>query len=359
MEETQKRHLNVDLSRLLQLVWADRKRFVLWCFVAAVIGVIVAFSIPKYYRASVVLAPETTGGSSLSSNISSLASMVGMNLSLGNDYDAIYPEIYPDLMGSNNFRVRLFAIRVRSLDGTIDTDYFTYLTKHTKMPWWDYPGVLFKEVLKRVIPRKPEYLGEDSIGGPNPFHLSREQDGVCRAIARLITCAVDKKTDVITITAEAQDPLIAATMADSARVLLQQFITDYRTNKARGDLAYVEQLHEEARQQYAQAMDSYAQYADANQELSLERFLIEKERLSNEVQLSYDVYQQVSEQLQLSKAKVQERTPAFTTLQPAAVPVKHSNMPKVVMLVLFIFLGFVCRLAVLSWKRRKEIFALA
>ena len=43
------------------------------------------------------------------------------------------------------------------------------------------------------------------------------------------------------------------------------------------------------------------------------------------MQLKYNAYTQVYEQLQLSRAKVQERTPAFTIVQSASVPVKHSR----------------------------------
>ena len=55
----------------------DKRRMALWLFVAAVLGVVVAFSIPRTYKSVVMLAPETTG-SSMASSISSLASMVGI-----------------------------------------------------------------------------------------------------------------------------------------------------------------------------------------------------------------------------------------------------------------------------------------
>ena len=55
----------------------DKRRMALWLFVAAVLGIVVAFSIPRTYKSVVMLAPETTG-SSMASSISSLASMVGI-----------------------------------------------------------------------------------------------------------------------------------------------------------------------------------------------------------------------------------------------------------------------------------------
>ena len=58
------------------------------------------------------------------------------------------------------------------------------------------------------------------------------------------------------------------------------------------------------------------------------------------MQLKYNIYQQVVEQLQLAKAKVQERTPAFTIIEDATVPVKHSSRPKVVTLIIWMILRF-------------------
>jgi LPS O-antigen subunit length determinant protein (WzzB/FepE family) len=62
----------------------------------------------------------------------------------------------------------------------------------------------------------------------------------------------------------------------------------------------------------------------------------------------------VVEQLQLAKAKVQERTPAFTIVQEASVPVKHSSTPKIVTLIVWMILGFLLRAGLLLWRNREK-----
>ena len=76
------------------------------------------------------------------------------------------------------------------------------------------------------------------------------------------------------------------------------------------------------------------------------------DNLESEMQLKYNIYQQVAEQRQLAVAKVQERTPAFTIIQEATVPVKHSNTPKIVTLTIWIILGFLVRFSMLVFKNR-------
>jgi uncharacterized protein involved in exopolysaccharide biosynthesis len=86
----------------------------------------------------------------------------------------------------------------------------------------------------------------------------------------------------------------------------------------------------------------------------MQSYVLKGDELENEMQLKYTIYQQVVEQLQLAKAKVQERTPAFTIVQEATVPVKHSSQPKIVTLIIWMLLGFLLRAGMLAWKNRKN-----
>jgi hypothetical protein len=63
----------------------------------------------------------------------------------------------------------------------------------------------------------------------------------------------------------------------------------------------------------------------------------------------------VVEQLQLAKAKVQERTPAFTVIQSATMPFKHSNKSKLSILLTALFLAVFIRMSYLAIKNYKKI----
>jgi hypothetical protein len=343
--------ISIDVIRLLKIVLNDKKKILIYCGVAAVLSIIVAFSIPRTYKSTVMLAPEETSNG-FSGNISSLASMVGMNMKFGNSGDAIYPEIYPDAIESTEFLVRLFSVKVTSKDGKIkDMDYSEYLDKHQKYTWWSFPLRLLTALINKL-------KSDDGGGGGDkidPSFLSKSEYDIAMAINGNISCMVDKKTNVIQITVKDQDPLIARTMVDAVTAELQNFITNYRTNKARNDEAYMEKLFLEAESQYVKARQKYASFSDANSNIVLQSVQSQIDELENDMQLKYNIYTQVVEQLQMAKAKVQERTPAFTTLQNSMVPIKHSNMPKVFILFLFVFFAFCIRLLVLLKQNFKEI----
>lgn len=350
MDDDKKKVININILKVVNLLRQDKVKIVIYVGIAAVIGLVVAFTTPKKYESTVVLAPEESGAG-FSGSISSLASMVGMNMKIGQTGDALYPEIYPDLVSSTDFIVGLFPVKVTTKKHDISCDYYTYLTKHNKPALTDYPFIGLKKFIESFGSKDKR---EGSVKRfKTPLWLTKDEDAIAKTILHNIKCLVDKKTNVITITVTDQDPLVAALMADSVKSHLQVAITDYRTKKARVDLDYMQKLFDDARRQYDKARQVYASYADANQDVLLQSYKMKEEDLENDMQLKYNIYQQVVEQLQLANAKVQERTPAFTVIQSATVPLKHSSRSKLATLITWMFLAFVLRTGFVLWKNRK------
>ncbi len=350
MEEKSK-IININTIELLKTLKADRRKILIYSVVAGVIGVILAFGTPKVYKSEVVLAPEESGNG-FSGSISSLASMVGMNMRMGQTGDALYPEIYPELMNSTEFVVSLLPVKVKKNKTGEEYTYQEYLQKHQKIAFYDYPKALLMNWIKSLNSDEKPTGAAHKV---NPFRLTKKEFEVVKNIQGKINCTVDKKTNVITIVVEDQDPLIAATVAEAVQKQLQKAITEYRTKKARVDLEYMKLLYGEAHDQYVKARQRYASFSDANTDAILQSVRSKMDDLENEMQLKYNIYQQVVEQLQLAKAKVQERTPAFTTIQGASVPIKHSSRPKIVSLIIWMILGFFVRTGYLMWRNRKSI----
>lgn len=329
----------IDLIELAQKVWAGRKLIFKACGIAVIVALVVAFSIPKEYATSVTLAPEV-GGRSSSSNLGALAAMAGVNLRTSAGEDALSPELYPDIVSSTPFLTSLFDVRVQDGEAEIDTTLYVYLKDYQRAPWW---GVITSAPFRAIGWVSSLFKAEDEEQGGtaelNPFHLTQEESNIANALSGRITVDVDKKTGVTTLTVTMQDPLISASLTDTIMHSLQNYITDYRTNKARHDLAYMEKLYKEARQEYMEAQEKYARFADTNLDLNRLIYRAEQERLQNEMNLAFQVYTQVAQQLQMAKAKVQEITPVYTVVQPATVPLSAAKPSKMLILVAFVFLA--------------------
>ena len=326
------------LSQLWQDIKKHRKLYYKVLGITFIAAAIITLSIPNYYKCTVMLAPEMPGGTKGTSGLASLASSFGVNLNSASGADALMPNLYPDLMNSVAFRASLFPVKVQQEDGDTAMTYYDYLENYQRLPWW---SAGMKAVGNGISSAVSSLFGleEEASNKVNPFRLTKEQTEIVEKMEEKVVCDVDKKTFVITIDVTDQDPLIAATMADSVQTRLQDFITDYRTRKARVDLAYNQKLFKEAQARYEKARLRSAAYSDANRHTIFAGKQSEQTKLENEMQLQFRAYSQVAAQLQLAEAKVQEETPAFTTLQPATVPIKKVGPKRTFIVLIFLFLA--------------------
>ena len=145
---------------------------------------------------------------------------------------------------------------------------------------------------------------------------------------------------VITLSVNDTDPFVCTTMADSTMALLQRYITDYRTSKARVDLEYNKKLLADAKTNYEKASRAYASYADANLHTFQERILQRKAELETEMILQRSVYQQVVAQYQQAEMKLQEETPAFAVIQASSIPAQKTGPKRAIACLLCLILAF-------------------
>jgi len=344
MEEKQEVQV-IDLQKITKILFKRRKELIKPLAIVFILSCIYIFSIPRYYTTDVRLAPEINndmaGGA-----LSSIASSFGIDLSDMQTSDAISPLLYPDLMEDNGFAASLFFIPVETADGEIKANYHDYLKDHQKKPWWTPPFEWLSDLFKSSEEQN------NKEGEYDPYMISRNEDGLLNQIRDNIVLSIDKKTGVITINVKDQDPCICKALADSVKEHLQLFITNYRTNKARVDVQYYEALADSARIAYKKAVHAYGAYSDANMGVVLQSYRSKIEDLENEVQLKMNTYSVVSNQLQAAKSKVQERTPAFTVIKGAAMPVKPAGPKRMMFVAGMLFLAFFAKA---FWMVRSDL----
>ena len=332
MEEKQKEKIRPEESKInFEAIWAAilkyKKLYYKTLGVAFVLALIIGFSLPKTYNCQILLAPETGGGSSSLGGLASLASSFGVNIGGGSQgSDAIKPDIYPDLMKSVDFKTSLFPIKVKMKESGKVMSYYDYLKYEWREPWWkDLFGLLSPELKKDTL--------------VNTFELTGEQARIAGLAIKYVQCKIDKKTNLITIDVTMQDPYVAALLADSVKNRLQDFLTAYRTKKARHDLDFALKLNKQAKKDYERIRQMYYEYMDANQNVSLLSATQRQNDLENEMQLQYNNFTATSAQVLTAKAKVQEETPSFTTIQSATVPLGPSGPKKELIMLVCLFLA--------------------
>lgn len=333
VQEPENDELEIDWMDILRRIYSIRKTLYKAAGVGVVLGIIIALSIPKQYTVTVTLSPEM-GGDKSSGGLASLASSFLGGGTNSNSPDALNVALAPDIVASTPFVLELFNTQVQTLDGNLDTTLVAYLDQQ-KQPWWGYikaaPGIAIGAI-KSLFIKKAE-----TTSALNPFQLTEKEFLKVENLRKVITASVDKKTAMTTITVTLQDPKVTAIVADSVVEKLQQYIIDYRIKKAKEDCTYLEELYKERQQEYYQAQSKYAHYFDTNRNIAFQSIRAEQERLQNDMNLAYQVYSQVAQQLQVARAKIQEEKPVFAVVEPASIPLLPSGTSKKVILIGVVF----------------------
>lgn len=355
VQDPENDELEIDWMEILRKIIAIRKTLYKAAGVGVVLGIIIALSIPKQYTVTVTLSPEMNGDSK-SGGLASLASSFLGGTATNSNNDALNVTLAPDIVASTPFVLDLFDTHVQTLDGKLDTTLIIYLNEQ-KQPWWGY----IKAAPSLAIGAIKSLLTEetDTTAELNPFQLTEKEYQKVEGLRKAITAEVDKKTAMTTVTVTLQDPKVTAIVADSVVAKLQQYIIDYRIKKAKEDCAYLEELYKERQQEYYQAQSKYAHYFDTNRNIAFQSVRAEQERLQNDMNLAYQVYSQVAQQLQVARAKIQEEKPVFAVVEPATIPLLPSGTSRKTILLGIVFLaicgtGMWKLLGIPFWKQIKE-----
>lgn len=339
-----------DFKASLATLWAKRKVFYWVWPITFVLSCIWILPQPRTYTCITTIAPESAD-QSMDGSLSSLAASFGINLG-ANGQDAIYPQIYPHLFESTEFIAELCDIQIHTKDGEVQTDYFDYLKNHQKINVLLYPvyWVIFKI----------QSLTNDSNAAPttesgkrfDPFWLDRNTSLIFLQVRTNIKCSYSQATDLVSITVNDQDPMVCALMADSVKEHLQDYITKYRTKKARLDYDYYSKIYSQARTEYDQAVKNYADFCDAHQNIQSTSTRMKRDDLETEMNRKNSILDAVATRLEAAQAKVQEVTPAFTTIRNSTVPYRASKPKRMIFVLAMLILSTI---GTAAWILRKEL----
>lgn len=333
----------VDVTPYVRRVIKHWKAVLMWACCGALLGIIIGFSTPRTYTSTAVVAPELATRSTLSSGLSSLANLAGVNMNSLAITDAMHPDLYPVVIRSTTFYMGLFDLPVSFTHKgkVVQTDLYDYITHYTKAPWYGYVLGLPRmgiEAVKSLFTKKDEFDLAEGHSHVDSLRLTRQQEGVVKALQRSITSSVEKRTYVLSVKVKMQDRLVAAQVANAVVENLKQFVVAYRTEKAQENVKYYEKVYEEAHADYLAAQRAYASYVDSHLGSTSRSSQVQQQYLQYEAQIKYQMYNSTTQNLLAAKAKVQQESPVLVVIQRAMAP--HIGKPsKVKLAILWFILG--------------------
>ncbi|MEG2760600.1 MAG: Wzz/FepE/Etk N-terminal domain-containing protein [Mucinivorans sp.] len=315
----------IDITAIFKLLWSKRKTIIVWGICGLILGVIIGYSLPKTYRSSVKFSPEVKSGQRSMGQFGGLASMMGMDI--GGGTMGLTQAIYPDIIKSSPFIAEFADMKVPFNGAEITLK--KYLLENQKTAWWNY-----------IMPTR--WFGGDSAPeeqNEDKFRPSPTQNAFESLFSKHISITADKKSGIYDLSVTMQNGEIAAIVADSVLVKLGKYMSDYYTSKTRQELQQAEESFRQAKQNYYNADMAYANAQDKNRSLISQVAITKLDRLSNEKDLAFSLYQQLATQVEMLKIKLQEQTPIATVIEPARVPNDPSAPNKNLIILAFIFVA--------------------
>ncbi|PXY03000.1 exopolysaccharide biosynthesis protein [Marinifilum breve] len=341
----------IDLIALAKTLWEGRKTVIKTTIIFMLIGLFVAIFSEKEYTASCTMVPQSAeGGSKLGGSLGGLAAMAGINLgSIGGGSD-IPPMLYPRVVNSIPFQKEMMKTPL-SIEGqnekvTFSHYYeeiykpgvFGYLKKYTI----GLPKLIIKAIRGKSIEKQDEKC--------ELLTISRKENGLIKTLNEQVKIDINDKEGYIALTARMPEAKAAAELANKAQELLQETITEFKIQKAKDQLSFIEKRYTEKEEEARKAQRNLAQFIDRNKNVSTATAQTELDRLKAEYNLIYGVYSELAKQLESQKIQVEEDTPVFTVVEPVTVPIDKASPNRPLILIIWTMFGGIIGIGMVFWK---------
>ncbi|WP_282125717.1 Wzz/FepE/Etk N-terminal domain-containing protein [Marinifilum flexuosum] len=353
----------IDLIALAKTLWEGRRTVIKTTLIFMAIGLFVAIFSEKEYTASCTMVPQSAeGGSKLGGSLGGLAAMAGINLGSMGGGSTIPPTLYPKIVNSVPFQKELMKtpLTIKGLDKPVSfADYylefkepglFGYIKKYTI----GLPGLILKSIRGD---RSLSGVEGSGVEGPSDdlISISQKEKKLIERLQKQLSIEVNDKEGYVFLSARMPEAMAAAQIVKKAQVLLQDAITDFKIQKAKDQLAFVEERYTEKEREVKVAQEKLALFRDRNKNVSTATAQTELERLTAEYNLVYGVYSELAKQQETQKIQVKEDTPVFTIIEPVSVPMEISKPKRAMILLIWTFLGGILGVGMLFGKRFIEM----
>ncbi len=328
----------IDLIEVVKTIWASRNLIYKVTIVFIILGLVVAFGSKVEYEASCKLLPDNEEGTLPNlGGLGGLAGLAGVNLDLGGQ-GVLSPDLYPEIVQSLPFQLQIINKKLRFENKDTTTSSYTYFNEIDSPSLFGYILGLPGKIKGLFSPEEETIILDQDDSGM--IRLSKEDNDFIEGFTARIDVNVDPKTGIISINTELPDPVAAAELALESTDLLQQQIIQYKISKAQENLRFIKDRYDEAKEEFERTQVNLAAFNDRNQNVVTARAQTESQRLQNEYNLAFDVYQGLAKQLEQAELKVKEDTPVFTIVEPVYVPTEKSKPRRTLTLIIFTMLGF-------------------
>ena len=279
------------------------------------IGYLASVIISPVYESKVIFITENAVNTPTS--LTNLASIAGINLQQDNDLQ-IRSNIYPLIINDINFKRKVLKMKIE-----LNETYMSFLKEKYNLDQ------------KLEINKIKNNLIDDSL------YISLAEKNFINVLKNKYYIDIDEFNSYVTITAKSEDPNIAYLLTEFIFENLQDEVMDmYLENKK--EILNLNTINlEEKKEEYEQYQKELSLFKDQNINIASNLYLSELTKIENKVNLSYNVYLNLSNLHEQLKIDISKYSPIFTIVQRPHVPYKKSFPNSLIFISFSFFIGLI------------------
>ncbi|OEK02506.1 hypothetical protein BFP97_13670 [Roseivirga sp. 4D4] len=336
-----------SFESVLFLLIKKKKQLAVVLIVSVFVGIAFAYIKKPVFSSASILIPNQESKSGVSSNISGIASLAGINVgSMNGTQGGISPVLFNKVVASPTFGLKVLNQRIPSLstDSTVTfKDYYLNISKpdilnRSKSFVFSIPGEiisLFKE--EKVDDETAEIIKVEPYSTAI-IELSKEDRKALKSLNSSIFVSLNEQDGFVTVSTIADKAKITAELNKTVLDALLSDLKVYVTKKEREELVFLDSLRTEAYEEFVRLKEKLAKWQDENLGLSTESSKTELEFIREEYDLKYNVYKNILNEYEKQRIAVQKETPAISVISPPTVPKSKSAPNRFIILFITVLL---------------------
>jgi uncharacterized protein involved in exopolysaccharide biosynthesis len=324
--EPENDELSINFKALWHILKKEKWLIIGITILFTVAGAFYAFSLKDEFKSEGKILPEVQSKGGSIGQFAGLAALAGVDLaSAGGGADAVRPDLYPDVLKSTSFFLRLFQEKV--------------IDRNNKL--LPFQAFYNKEVLDGKLKEKDQK--DNFPKSENYISFNRQTEKNIKDLKERILCTYDKKAGVIAISVKMPDPVVAANIARFSMNYLTDYIINNRTEKQKRDLDFLSNRLQVAKGKYFNNQSKKASYTDQMplNALRLQTADLQRERIEAEYKTSSSFYNSLLQKYEEAKLKMQQETPVIQVLDPPVVPNLKAEPNRVSIIVFACCIGII------------------
>lgn len=348
----------IDLIELAKTIWAKRMFVAKTTGIFIILGLVIAFTSPKEYTTSCILIPEAMGAEGkLGGSLGGLASLAGIDLGGINGGSAtINPGLYRSVAKSTPFLLELMNKEFYFENLNKKISLFDYYIEHKKTSLL-LKVVSFPSNLIKLLKPTKNVVARSNSQNNSFIEMTRDQESIAEDLEDRILVTMDWDLGVVIIEAEMQDSKVTAEVTEFTKNYITSYVGNYAVSKAKEQLGFAERQFSEKKYEFEKIQLELAKFRDQNQNVTTAKAKSEEERLLSKYNITFNMYNQLAQQVETIKLRVNDETPVFTILEPIKVPIEKSSPRRALILVAFVFAGIflsICYLVILFVQNKRS-----